>query len=258
MAASAHYLFDSTDLHAWGWRLPFLAGIAVGMLGLWLRSGLTETEQFQALKERGDVQKNPVVAVLRSNLGQVAHLVALLMLFAGGFYTVFVWWPTYLSTIVKPPIHHALLVNTISIIVVMVLAPMTGLLSDLTSRRAIMAPAILSVGIAAYPLIVWTDHGSFAAAMVSQLVLTVLLSGICGPLGATMAEMFHTRQRYSGVAIAYNTAVGYVGGTAPLICTWLIARTGDIAAPALYLICLAGVSFCAAIFLKSKSGEILE
>ena len=140
----------------------------------------------------------------------------------------------------------------------MVLAPMTGLLSDLTSRRAVLVPAILGVGIAAYPLLVWTDHGSFAAAMVSQLILTFLLSGICGPLPAAMAEMFHTQHRYSGVAIAYNTVVGIVGGTAPLICTWLIARTGNIAAPAYYLMLLAVVSFCAAVGLKSKGGEKLE
>ena len=258
VAAVSHYFIAPADLQAWGWRVPFLLGIVVGAVGLWLRRGLTETEQFEALKEHGGIQENPVMAVLRSNPGNVARLVGLLMLFGGGFYTVFVWWPTYLSTIVKPPIPHALFINTICIIVIMGLAPMTGLLSDLTSRRAVMVPAILGVGIAVYPLIVWTDHGSFAAAMASQLMLTALLSGICGPLAATMAEMFHTRHRYSGVAIAYNTVVGFVGGTAPLVCTWLIARTGAIAAPAYYLIFLAVVSLCAAVGLKSRGGDILE
>ena len=257
VAAAAHFFLDPADLNSWGWRVPFLLGILVGVAGLWLRTGLTETEQFEALKRRGEIHRNPVLAVLRSQSGDLLRLFALLMLFGGGFYTVFVWWPTYLSTILHPPIPHALLSNTICIVVVMILAPMTGLLSDLTSRRAVMVPAILGVAIAAYPLIAWTDHGLFTAALASQLLLTVILSGFCGPLAATMAEMFHTQYRYSGVAIAYNTIVGIVGGTAPLICTWLIARTGDLAAPAYYLIFLAIVSLCAAVGLKSRGGEEL-
>lgn len=257
VAAVAHFFFDPADLYSWGWRVPFLLGIIVGLAGLWLRTGLTETEQFESLRLRGEIHHNPVLAVLRSQRGDLVRLCALLMLFGGGFYTVFVWWPTYLNTMLRPPIPHALFVNTICIVVVMALAPMTGLLSDLTSRRAVMAPAILGVAVVAYPLIAWTDHGSFGAALASQLLLTALLSGICGPLAATMAETFHTQYRYSGVAIAYNTIVGLVGGTAPLICTWLISRTGDIAAPAYYLIFLALVSLCAAVGLKSRSGEEL-
>lgn len=258
VAAFAHFALDPADLQSWGWRVPFLMGIVAGALGLWLRRGITETEQFENLKRSGAVRKNPVWSVLRSRRRDLARLAALLMIFSGGFYTIFVWWPTYLSTIVKPPIPHALLVNTICIILVMCLAPLTGLLSDVTSRRVVMSTAILGVGVAAYPLIVWTDHGVFAAALTSQLVLTAILSGICGPLPATLAESFQTQHRYSGVAIAYNCVVGFVGGTAPLICTWLIARTGSISAPAYYLIFLAVVSFCASVGLKSKDGEILE
>jgi MHS family proline/betaine transporter-like MFS transporter len=180
------------------------------------------------------------------------------MLLSGGFYALFVWWPTYLIKIVHPPIAHALLVNTIAMIVLMGVSPLAGLLSDVVGRRAVLVSGMLGVLVVAYPLTVWTDHSSFTAALVSQIIFAVFVAGALGPVPAAMAEMFPTRNRYSAVALAYNVTVGWVGGTAPLVCTWAATRAGDIAAPAYYLIVLGVVSMVAALGVQSKLGEHLE
>lgn len=77
-------------------------------------------------------------------------------------------------------------------------------------------------------------------------------------MAATMAEMFPTRHRYSSIAIAYNITVSVVGGTAPLLCTWITARTGNLVAPAYYLIALALTSLVAALGMRPTSGGELE
>ena len=246
IAASAHYVLDPEEMTAWGWRIPFLLGILVGLLGLWLRVGLVETEEFEQIKRDGDIQKHPLMDAIRSNRESVLRLLGLLMLYGAGYYALFVWWPTYLTNFVTPPIPHAFLVNTISILVLMVLTPVAGLASDFFGRRTVLVGSLLGILFASYPLTAWTDHGSFLPALTSQVIFAVIMSANLGPMSATMAEMFPTRNRYSGIAFAYNITLGVVGGTAPLVCTWITSFTGDLAAPAYYLMLLACISLVAA------------
>jgi len=175
----------------------------------------------------------------------------------GGFYMLFVWWPTYMSTIVQPPVPHALLVNTIAMGLLVALVPLAGLASDILGRKQVLGAALLGFIVVAYPLFVITDHGVMLPALAAQIVFAVLMAGLFGPGPAAMVEMFPTKTRFSGVAIGYNISLALFGGTAPLVCTWMIARTGDVAAPAYYLMAMALVSLIAVMLMKAPQGEAL-
>lgn len=258
VATLVHSFLDAAELEQWGWRIPFLLGILLGLFGLWLRHGLVETELFERMKRMGRIERSPILEAFRSGGGSIFRLIPLLMLFGGGFYALFVWWPTYLTKFVTPPVPHALLANTLSILVLSGFTPLAGLLSDMLGRRSVLISAMIVIGVSAYPLTAWTDHGSFPQALISQIIFAVGMAGCLGPMAATMAEMFPTRHRYTSIAIAYNITVGVVGGTAPLLCTWLTSCTGDLAAPAYYVIVLALISLAAALGMKPTSGGALE
>ena len=66
---------------------------------------------------------------------------------------------------------------------------------------------------------------------------------IQGAMPVAMAELFPARLRYSAMAIGYNITLAIFGGTAPLIATWLIKTTGNLAAPAWYLVAIAAITF---------------
>lgn len=253
VATIVHGLVDPATLQAWGWRLPFLAGFLIGGVGLWMRRGIVETPDFVKLKEAGRVVKNPVTEALKTMPGRILHLAGLVVLLAGGFYMLFVWWPTYLTQIVKPAVPHALLVNTVSMLALISLIPLTGWLSDLWGRKIPIVAGSLGMAVVAYPLFCWADHGHFASDLLAQLAFTVVMSLYMGPLAAAIVEMFPTRTRFSGVAIGYNVTLALVGGTAPLVSTWLVSITSDIAAPAYYLIALALVSLGTGAILERRS-----
>ena len=255
VATIMHLVFDDNFLNTWGWRIPFLFGFLVGIYGLWMRNGLPETKAFEDIKEKGEISSNPVKDVLSKMPVKVLHLVGLVMINAAGFYTIFVWWPTYITNIVDPPIDHALTVNTVAMIFFMLLIPIFGRLSDLYGRKKLITTGIILFIIILYPMFVWTDQGIFWHAIVAQFSFTFVLAMISGPLCATMIEMFPAVMRFSGIALGYNIAQSLVGGTSPLICTWLISTTGDIASPALYLIAVGVFSLIAAFTLDSKYGE---
>src|SRR5262245_24290093 len=228
---------EPATLQAWGWRIPFLAGFLVGGVGLWMRRALTETAEFERAREAGELATSPVKEVVGSMSGRIVGVAALALVAGGAFYMLFVWWPTYLTHIVTPPVPHALLANTMCMAALLILMLVGGWLSDVVGRGLVLAT---------YPLFVWTDRGTFGSALLAQLGFAILMGGALGPLPAAMVEMFPTRMRFSGVAVGYNIALALFGGTAPLICTWLAARTGDPAAPAYYLMAMLLVSLASA------------
>lgn len=157
---------------------------------------------------------------------------------------------------VKPAVPHALMINTIATLVMLVLIPLSGYFSDRVGRKKIIAVSCLGIAVVAYPLFVWSDHGVFQSALVAQLIFALIFCNIQSSMPATLAEMFPTDVRFSGIALGYNLTLSLVGGTAPMVCTWLVAVTGDIASPAYYLIAMALISFVAVI--KTKPMEGLE
>ena len=250
-------LLDPAMMSAWGWRLPFLAGIFIGGFGLWMREGMTESPDFEKIKSAGELVKSPVTEALRRHPAQIVHVGSMVVCMGGGFYMLFVWWPTYLNTIVEPPIPHSLLVNTISMAALAALIPFAGALSDRVGRKKVLITAHLAMAGVAYPLFYITDHYAMLAALACQLVFAFSMAGIQGAMPAAMVEMFPTKTRFSGVAIGYNVSLAVFGGTSPLVCTWLISVTGDLAAPAYYLTAMALVGFVAATRLKIPHGEEL-
>lgn len=242
VAALIHHLLSDAQIDAWGWRIPFLGGLAIGVVGWQMRSGLAETAEFIELQRSGKTERRPAIQSLTETPLRVLQVAGIVLFFGAAFYTLFIWMPTYLMNFVKPPINDALLLNTLAITLMLVLMLPAGRLADRIGYKAVIALSILGLALTIYPLFRWIDSGSRAAVIVAMGVFAVLLSGSQAAVPVAMAELFPPRLRYSGTAIGYNLALALFGGTAPLVATWLIAKTGDLAAPAWYLTVLAIVS----------------
>ena len=247
-------LLDAEALAAWGWRIPFLFGVAIAGVGIWLRLGLPESKAFEQASEEQDSDRSPVVRAVTEAGGRIAQLSALLALFATGFYMLFVWMPTYYTDILDPPIPHAFVINSISMVVLLVFLPLSGALSDRFGRRPVLLSGMILTALFVYPLFVVVDTSRVGFALAAQLGFAVLAATVQGPMPAYMAEMFPTRIRSSALGISYNVTLGLLGGTAPLVATWLISSTGDLASPALYLVFLSVVSAVALLTLRVREG----
>lgn len=258
VASLMHGLFSHEQILAGAWRLPFLTGIVVGLVGLWLRHGVTETRAFAATATQHNVSRGPLLEALRYQRGPIAVTFGLGLLVSVGFYLPFVWLSTWLSTINRPPLPDALTVNTIAMAVLMCLVPLAGALSDCWGRRKVILLACTVYLLGSYPLFVLVSRGTFAAALAGQLVFAVACALVCGPASAAFVELFPTRTRYSGIAMGYNLAQATFGGTSPLIATWLISFSGWSKAPALYLMAIALAAGLAAWCMPERSRMSLD
>lgn len=66
---------------------------------------------------------------------------------------------------------------------------------------------------------------------------------ITGPLAPALVELFQTRARSSGVALAYNISIALFGGICLVLITALMEKTGNLAAPAWIMIGTGLLSF---------------
>jgi MHS family proline/betaine transporter-like MFS transporter len=253
-------LLSQEQLLAWGWRLPFLGGILIGVVGLWLRLGIEESPSFLQLQKTGNLAANPVTEAVRQDLGPIAVTLGLAAILAIGFYLPFLWLPTWLSDINRPPLDEgrALTANTISLAALLVLTPLTALLSDRLGRRPMILGTALGYALLSYPLFLLMSTGTFAAALLGGLVFAACNSFFSGCMAATLVELFPTRTRYTGMAIAYNVGMALMGGTAPLVATGLIRLTGDVRAPAYYLVAAALATGTASLFVQPRHGVPLD
>ncbi|RMD46586.1 MAG: MFS transporter [Aquificota bacterium] len=245
-------------LYSWGWRVLFFTGILLGLVGYYVRRNIDETPKFLELEYEEMVDKQPIRDLFREAKKEFLKTFLLSTFQAVGFYTIFVYIANHLSVFVKFPKSEALTINTISMIVLAILIPISGIISDKIGRKPLIIASTGLTVLLSYPLFVLLSKGDFESALIAQVIFAVIVAGFMAILPTTLVEIFPTKIRNSGYSIGYNLPFAIFGGTAPLISTFLIKTTGNINSPSFYLIAAALVAFLVGITLKETAKEPLK
>ena len=228
---------SSAALEAWGWRIPFLLGLVVGIAGYVLRRHVQETLPTER------PQRAPIVETLRDHWWVVLGIAGLSAFFAAGFYVTFVYLVSWLQTADGIAPARALEINSFSMAVVLPITIAAGWLSDRTGRKPFLLLATILGFVAALPLWWMMHHPSAELAQLGQLGLVLIVGLFVGALPAAMVECAPPSVRCTAVALGYNVTLGVIGGLTPLVAAWLVERTGDELAPAFLIMATAVISF---------------
>lgn len=239
----------------WGWRLAFVPGPILGVVGFFLRRHIQETN---APSEASKHEPMPIVVAFREHGGAMLRVSAIAAAYGVVFYLSFVYLTTYLTDAVKLSRAEALDINTAAMVIMVILVPTFALLSDRVGRRPIMLAGFLGLVIFAYPLFILLHSGDLVQELVGDFSLAILISAIGGPVAAQMVELFPRNIRYTGVSVAYSLTMGVCGGTAPLVATWLIAESGNDFAPAFYMIGFAALGVLTLLFTPETNDRDLD
>ena len=216
-------LLNAEDLSAWGWRIPFLLGAAFALVGLVLRRRVTETPVFAAHRAAQDGKARPVQELVRRDRRPLVIVTLLGVLPTVAFLTWQIYLPIYVSSVTDIPLASAQQIGLIGVVVYLVLIPATALLADRLGRRPILITFAVASAAWAYPTYVLIS-GSTSFMLLVTIVGNIVLALMAGCLTATMAEQFPTATRGSGVSFAYAVAASVVGGTFPIVVTYLAAQ----------------------------------
>jgi metabolite-proton symporter len=219
----------SPEFMQWGWRIPFLISAALIGVGLYMRLRIGETPVFAEEKARNLIPKAPLAQVLRLQRREV-------VLAAGstfGYFSFPYMASTYLSNYGNTHLGYSqnviLVVGVLGGLAHVVFIAFSATLSDRVGRRRMMLigwAACLPVSFVVMPLI---DTGELVCYAVAIVGMKAVASIGFGPIAAFIPELFPTRYRYSGSALAINIAGIGGGAVPPLIAETLQATYGSTA-----------------------------
>lgn len=242
---------------SWGWRVPFLLGIGVGLVGFYIRHACEESPAYEEAKQGGHLSDAPLRETFRAHWRPMLQGIAIYMTVTMPFYLLSIYLITFTEKELGLSAREALTINFLAMTALLVTTFLGAWLSDRVGRRRVMAPAAVALLLAVVPVFLLMDSGGFGRILAGQLLFALVLGMYLGPVAALLVELFPTSVRYTGMALTYNTCAAVFGGTAPMACVWLIQSTGSHLSIAAYVALCCVCSLIGLRFYRERFREAL-
>lgn len=235
--------FGADGYSGWAWRVPFILGGILAVIGLFIRLRVEESHAFTELAERGETASQPVREATVTHVRSVVFVCLVISVLAVGAYTVHSYMATFLTENVGLGTVPAMLSTSLSVLLIVILLPVCGALADRKGRKPVMVAGALYLALTAIPAYLLATTGSFAGAISGQLLMSFGIALFGGGGYVVLYELFPTHVRSTGIGFSYNLGYAIFGGTMAFLSQLLVEWTGSALAPAGYLalIALAGV-----------------
>ncbi len=234
------------QLESWGWRVPFIFGLLIGPVGLYIRRHIEEAEAFTEKEE----VKVPLLGLFKEHKRGIFYNIGAMVLSTSVTYSI-IFMPTYATKYLGLSGSIGYGGTLISYAVLTVLTPFIGILSDRIGRTRLMMFAGALFLVTVYPAFLLLSHQATLLILASVLFwLSILKSMYFGGLPALMSELFPTHVRATGMALSYNIATTVFGSFTPFLLVWSISATNDLLAPSYYLLLTCCVSLITMVAIR--------
>ncbi|MEJ2859602.1 MFS transporter [Actinomycetospora flava] len=243
------------QMQSWGWRIPLVVALPLGLVGLYIRQKLDETPYFLALREERNRASNPVRAALAGREQRRLLLIAfgLVAANASSFYMIVGYLPSFATRSLELSGLQAFAPSVIALAACLVAEVGGAWLSDRIGRRTVLLASVVGLLVLAYPSFLLITSGTFGLIACGLVLFGLLAGAYAAVINAALVELFPTRVRVSGHGITYNLSVAIFGGSAPYLLTWLGGVTGSTMVGAYYVMILAVVSLPAVLALRETA-----
>ncbi len=226
------------------WRLPFLFGSLVGIVGFYIRSYLPETPPFKKMVQTNAILRNPLILLFQDNKLPLFYtfgigcLLGVAQLNLAGYFTI------HLSSFLGQAYDKALFINILILFIIyMPLLIYMGYLSDKKGTAFIMKKGCLFIIVIAIPVYWLLNTNHIVSIFLAQALYAMGVGMIVGPKAAYLYRLFPTAVRYSGISLGYSLGVALFGGMTPLLNTFAIKVTGSLLSPAFLLMLIGSMGY---------------
>ena len=221
LLANIVFLFSVGFDNELAWRLPFLLSAVLIVAGLIIRLKVSESPEFEEAKEAGELEKNPILSVLKSDWRNVLRAIALRLAESGGFYVIVTYLLSYISGGDEPIAERSVaLTGLVTAAALGVVATILfGHLGDKIGRKPVYIAGTIALILFGFPLFGLVNTGSAVLIVIAYIIgLTIIHDSLAGTQGAWFSELFPTATRNSGASLGYQFSAA-ISGFIPLIAT---------------------------------------
>ena len=237
VAATFGYMLNNNlspeAMNAWGWRVPFLFGLLIGPVAIYIRRNIAESPDFEP---EAAAASSPLAEVLRHD--KLRMLVGAGVVCAGNVASyVNIYMPTYAITQLHLPPASAFVGSIVGGTVSTIFPMVAGRLADRYGNVVVMGWSIVIGIIIAYPLfLLFSTYPTVGTlALIQGVIGLVFYSFYYAPVGTVLTQLFPASRRTIGSSISYVASQTFFGGITPLVVNQLIASTGNPMSPGIYL-----------------------
>ncbi|MGQ6017330.1 MFS transporter [Serratia sp. IR-2025] len=250
------YFLPEEALYAWGWRVPFIIGLLIIPVGVYIRKHLEETYSSEQ-PDRARVPLNPVWDLVSNHAKDLLLGVLVIMSGTVMVYVVLLYMPTYMMQTYHIAGPTAYLFSCIASVVQIVAVYYAGRYVDrIQNYKRPLLFSIFAALILIYPTFWFL---SATQTLWLAIVFRILLIGALGinMLASTMliVSALPRHVRATGTSMIYAFGVTLFGGSAQLIVTWLLETSGNPLAPAWYVTGMLTVSLIATLLFRERHTE---
>lgn len=221
MATFINSAFSPAEVHAWAWRIPFIAGALLGIIAIYLRRYLHETPVFIEMRAQKTLARQlPLKIVLKEHKHTVVLSILLTWLLTAAVVVLILMMPTYTQKYFGLSTTIALYANNLAICGLMIGSILVGWIVDkIGYQRALIGGGLLLASITTS----FYTYGNQSQDLLYLLSFVLGLSaGIISIVPSMMVNAFPAEIRFSGISFSYNLSYAVFGGLTPLIITlWL-------------------------------------
>jgi len=237
-----------SDMLHWGWRVPFLLGVPLAIVTLYMRLRIDESPAFEELEQhtehndavRGTGWQQFRQTIVRQRKGLLI-CIGLVLAENVTNYMLTGYLPTYFKQVGGISGSRGLTMIVVALLVMLVAVMPLAKLSDRIGRKPILwsGSALLIFG--SIPAFLLIRHGgNYPLRLLGVLLIGMALLCFNSTTPSTLPALFPTKVRLFTVAIGFNISVSLFGGTTPLVAETLVSGTGNMMVPA-YILMVAGV-----------------
>ncbi|MCU1434919.1 MAG: transporter [Pseudarthrobacter sp.] len=246
-----------------GWRIPFLIALPLGIVAISLRRRIPESPSFEAAHETTRENADPIF--VRHNLPDILKhywpqiLIGCALVAADGTsaYMLTSYMPTYLETQVGSHPAHTAVAAVVVLVLLAAMIPLVARWSDRIGRRPIYAMATIGNIILLLPAFALMQLGTMWSLYLALFLVAVPSAFFLALTGAVMSELFPTASRFGCVGVTHNVSISIFGGTTPLVSQILVETTGNLYAPAFYVMFFSVIALIALLKMRETASRPL-
>lgn len=242
------YVF--TPSSSLSWRLPFLLGSMIGLVGFYLRRQLQTSKNFQpTTSSKGGWFTHKKSFLLTICVGWLAGVLSLSLV---GFI------PSHLSQMSCFSSSQVFFISNWGLFVYMITLLFMGALSDSAGYARIMKYAALSTAFFSYIFFYFINLKVFWWSVLGVTGLGLLAGTFLAPMHAYMLQLFPSHFRCRGTSIGFSLGVSLLGGTSPLVLTFLIQTFQTVEAAAFYFSFSGIIVFIIMLIISSSKASLQQ